>query len=106
NEEAIITRDRANRLEGYDEADDAVEKRKFIEQYKENKLRMSRFRAEVSKCIIDYIDYGNAFAMVEFINEVTKDPQTGEDIQGYVGPRLVRISPLDIVFNPTVSRFE
>jgi len=103
---ALFPNDRPIRWEGDDEAADAVEKRKVIEQYMENKLRMSRFRAEVSKCIIDYIDYGNAFAMVEFINEVTKDPQTGEDIQGYVGPRLVRISPLDIVFNPTVSRFE
>ncbi|MEE8598845.1 MAG: hypothetical protein V3S69_04945, partial [Dehalococcoidales bacterium] len=31
---------------------------------------------------------------------------TEEEIAGFVGPRLVRVSPLDIVFNPTAPTFE
>src|SRR5690606_8981677 len=66
----------------------------------------SKFRTVISQCLYDYIDWGNAFATVEFVAEETEDPMTGEKIAGFVGPRLVRISPTDIVFNPTAARFE
>jgi len=102
---ALFPNDRPIKWEGDDESSEAKQKRLVIESYMENKIRMSGFRTEVSKLLLDYIDYGNVFAMVEFCNEVTKDPETGEEIQGYVGPRVVRISPLDIVFNPTASTF-
>lgn len=92
--------------EGYTPEDDTLEKRKTVLSYMENKLRMGHFQTTMSQCVYDWIDYGNCFAMPEFIAEQTVDPQTGDTLPGFIGPRLVRISPLDIVFNPTAMRFE
>lgn len=103
---AMFPNDRPINWEGDDENADAVEKRRVIEAYMENKLRQSKFRTEVAKCVNDFIDWGNCFALVEFVNETTQDQITGETITGYVGPRMSRISPLDIVFDPTAARFE
>lgn len=103
---AMFPNDRPINWEGDDQDADAVEKRKVIEAYMENKMRMAKFRTEVAKCVNDYIDYGNCFAMVEFVAESTEDPIMQETIPGFVGPRMVRISPLDIVFDPTALRFE
>lgn len=103
---AIFPNDRPINWEGDDESADAIEKRQTIEAYMENKMRMSKFRTVISQCLYDFIDWGNAFGTVEFVNEETEDAETGEMIQGYVGPRFVRISPMDIVFNPIASRFE
>lgn len=103
---AMFPNDRPINWEGDDEDADALEKRKVIEAFMENKMRLSKFRTVMSQCVNDYIDYGNCFGTVEYVAEKTEDPDTGEDIVGYVGPRAVRISPLDIVFNPTAARFE
>lgn len=103
---ALFPNDRPIRWEGDDENSDAINKRQAIEAYMSNKMRLSNFRNEVSRLVLDYIDYGNCFGSIEFVNEQTKDPNTGETIPGFTGPRLVRISPLDIVFNPTASSFE
>lgn len=102
---ALFPNDRPIRWEGDDESSEAKTKRLSIEAYMENKLRMSEFRSEVSKIVLDFIDYGNCFAMTEFVAEETEDPVTGEKIPGYVGPRMRRISPLDIVFNPAAPSF-
>lgn len=103
---ALFPNDRPIRWEGDDEDSDAVEKRHAIEAYMSNKMRQSNFRNEVSRIVLDYIDYGNCFGAVEFVAEKSKDATTGEEIPGYVGPRLVRISPTDIVFNPAAASFE
>ena len=76
-----------------------------IEAYISNKARQSNLRTTVSRLIYDYIDYGNAFSTVEFTAEYKIDPTTGENIPNYVGPRAVRISPIDIVFDPTAASF-
>jgi hypothetical protein len=102
----LFPNDRPIIWEGDDEDSESKQKRLTIEQYMENKLRQGKFRTEVQKCINDWIDYGNCFAMPEFVVEKTKDPQTEEETLGFVGPRLVRISPLDIVFDPTAATFE
>jgi len=85
-------------LEGEEQA-----KAQAIEAYIANKARQSNLRTTVSRLLYDYIDYGNAFATVDFVNEVKEDPETGETIPIYVGPRVVRISPLDIVIDPTAA---
>jgi hypothetical protein len=103
---ALFPNDRPIRWEGDDETSEAYDKRLAIEAYMSNKMRQSNFRNEVSRIVLDYIDYGNCFGAIEFVAEKTKDGTTGEEIPGYVGPRLVRISPLDIVFNPTAASFE
>ena len=87
---------------------DAVvkEKRHAIESYMKNKVRESNFRTMISDALYDYIDYGNAFGDVIFVNESTTDSETGEYIPGYIGPMAVRVSPLDHVFNPMAARYE
>lgn len=103
---ALFPNDQHIEWEGDDESSDDVRKRRVISAYMTNKLRQSRFRATVSQLVLDYIDWGNCFGMIEFVNEQKIDPLTQETIPGYVGPRLVRLSPLDIVFDPTAARFE
>lgn len=92
--------------EAHTSEDNEENKRKAIQAYMSNKVREGNSRTLVSKLLYDYIDYGNAFADVEFVNESKLDEQTLEVVPGFIGPRLVRISPLDIVFNPTAASFE
>lgn len=87
---------------GYDRKDSTKKKARAIEAYMANKCRESHFRTEVSKLLYDYIDYGNAFATVDFESNY-KVNVNGERIPDYIGPRLRRISPLDIIFNPLAS---
>lgn len=103
---AMFPHDRAIKWEGDDRTAATKAKRQVIEAYINNKLRMSKFKNEVGRCLYDFIDWGNAFAKVEFVRESTIDTQTGEEILGYVGPRLRRISPTEIVFNPNAASFE
>ncbi len=102
---AMFPHDRAIKWEGDDRSGATKKKRLAVEAYIENKVRLSGFVPEVEKCIYDFIDYGNAFGLVEYVNETTEDALTGETIQGYVGPKFRRISPLDITFNPVASTF-
>ena len=92
--------------EGSSFDDDSLDKAEAIEGYLSNKVKEDNFISTVSKLVYDYIDYGNAFADVEFVNEYREDPITGEKIIGYIGPRLVRYSPFDIVINPTAASFK
>lgn len=87
---------------GYGKGDSTKTKAKAIQAYMSNKCRESHFRTEVSKLIYDYIDYGNAFATVSFEAKYKEMPD-GTLVPDYIGPRLVRISPLDIVFNPLAT---
>lgn len=91
--------------QGGDSESAEEEKRQVIEEYMRNKTEFSNFRATISQLVYDWIDFGNAFATTEYVNEVHKDDLGNETVQ-YIGPRLVRISPLDIVFNPLASTFE
>lgn len=92
------------------EADDAEAANREIRQkilsYIKTKHTLSKFVPEIEKCLRDWIFTGNAFASVEWVEETTKDPLTGEQVTSYVGPRVRRISPYDIVFNPIASTFE
>lgn len=92
--------------EGYTLDDNSLEKRTTIQAYMSNKARESGIRTTCSQLLYDYIDYGNAFADVIWCNETKYDESSGETIPGYVGPKLIRISPLDIVFDATASSFE
>lgn len=103
---SLFPNDRPITWEGDDDEAEEKQKRQIIEAYMENKMRLGKFTTEISKCVLDYIDWGNCFAMTEFVDEKVTDPETGEIIQGFVGPRIRRISPLDIVFNPTAATFE
>lgn len=82
------------------------EKRQAIEAYMGNKTREGNYRTEISKLLYDYIDYGNAFYDVIWENNYTIDPDTQETIPGYIGPKVIRLSPLDVVFNPLAADFD
>lgn len=103
---ALKPNDDAIEWEGDDESSEAIDKRQVIQAYMANKLRGSGFWTEMSRLVYDWIDYGNCFAMTEYVKQSTIDESTQAQIPGYIGPRLIRISPLDIVFNPTSSSFE
>lgn len=92
------------KFEAYDKDSNINRKRNVIQAYMENKIRLSNFETTVNNILNDYIQYGNCFATVDWVNEYTDMPN-GERIVNYVGPKLVRISPYDIVFNPTASDF-
>jgi|SRR5687768_504615 len=90
-----------------DDADSVSKKKRLaITAYIKNKCRLSGFRETVSQCLYDFIDYGNAIGEVQWIYDVTVDPNTGEETINYIGPKLVRQSPYDIVFNPAAPSFE
>jgi len=77
-------------------------KSEIIETYMSNKVREGGYRTEVAKLVYDYIDYGNCFSMPSFEARYKTMPN-GEKIVDYIGPKAVRISPLDIVFNPLAN---
>lgn len=89
------------------EGDDsnAVTKRKTIEAYTYAKIRASSFMTTAIQLLLDWIDYGNCFCKVKFVNEEVRD-ETGAIIGGYVGPKAIRISPFDIRFDPTAIDFK
>jgi len=75
-----------------------------IQAYMENKVRQSDFVNTASNLLYDWIQYGNCFATVAYENTYT-EKKDGSISVSYEGPRLVRVSPYDIVFNPTASEF-
>lgn len=90
--------------EADDKESNSPEKVKAIETYMSWVLDRNQFYSEVSKLVLDYIDYGNAFATVEWTDQTVLTDQ--KEQAGYVGPAIRRINPLDIVFNPTAPSFE
>jgi hypothetical protein len=85
------------------EADDKesndANKVKNIEAYMAWVIDRPEFYNEISKCVLDYIDYGNSIATVDWEDSRT-DTQTG-----YVGPVIRRIMPIDVLANPTAPNF-
>jgi hypothetical protein len=75
-----------------------------IESYLRTKLRDGQFEDFVSQALLDYIDYGNCFASVEYVNEQYLD-KDGYPVVTYIGPRPVRVSPVDILFDITAPTF-
>jgi len=101
---ALFPQKRWFRFEANDADSDVKSKRDVIQAYMENKIRQSDFVETTSKLINDYIQYGNCFATVEFARDYT-EYEDGERAVNYVGPKLVRISPFDICFNPLAASF-
>lgn len=86
---------------------DAVKQdtRNRVESYIKSKHRNNGFRNVLQRLVDDYILYGNCFAMVHY-EDSTKDTDEGPVNSGYTGPKVTRISPYDIVFNPLATSFE
>lgn len=94
------------RYEGADNDSVSIETRRLIEGYLRTKHRLYGHAKVVRKLINDWVRKGNCFAQVTYVNEFNIDPLTEQKIPGYVGPKILRIDPNDIVFNPLATDFE
>jgi hypothetical protein len=102
---ALFPQKRWFRFEANDADSNTKAKRDVIQAYMSNKVRQSDFENTVSRLISDYIQYGNCFATVDFVRDYS-EYEDGDVSVNYVGPKLVRISPFDICFNPLAPSFE
>jgi hypothetical protein len=102
---AAFPNDNWLKWEGYSLDAETVAKKDAITAYMRNKTREDNFMEVVSQLLYDYIDYGNCFCDVEFVQEYKMDEETGEQIPQYIGPRAKRIHPFNIVFNPLAEDF-
>ncbi len=66
-------------------------------------MEQPMFKTEMDKVILDYIDFGNCFATIEWVDQRVEQKDGTQ--AGYVGPMPRRISPLDLVMNPTAEHF-
>ena len=82
-----------------------ADKVSLVTSYTKTKLKEGDFRNVVRDALYDWTIYGNAFSTVEFIKDTRIDEETGEELIRFVGGKAVRISPYDIVFNPTSASF-
>lgn len=90
--------------EGESSTDESKAKTDTIKDYMMWAVDQRQFKEEIKKLVLDYIDYGNCFSTVEWVDESTEDKNTGIK-SGFTGPRVVRISPHDFVMNPLASSF-
>lgn len=103
---ALFPNDKWLEWEGSDDDSVTAQKQKAILAYMENKLREGGFMITVSDLLLDYIDNGNVFYDTVFVNESHVDSETGETIPGFIGPKLVRTSFRDLVFDPRAATFD
>lgn len=103
---ALFPNDDWLKWEGHSLSDNVVAKRQAIQAYMANKCRLNGFRVGASQLLLDFIDYGNAFATVDYETNMRMSHKNNEMIVEYQGPVMRRISPLDIVFDPSAASFE
>ena len=103
---ALFPNDDWLRWEGGDQEAATMEQRDIIEAYMKTKhrLRYSGFRDTMRQLEADWVLFGNAFASVDYTREFSTD-LLGVQTPGYVGPKIFRIDPRDIVFNPQATSF-
>ncbi len=90
---------------GGDEESESKEKAEVIQAYLETKHEQSGFENTIHTLIDDWILYGNCFATLEWCEE-KYDTDMGDTFYPFIGPKVRRISPFDIVFNPTAATFK
>jgi len=78
--------------------------KKIVLNYMRNRLEASGFRETVSELLYDYIDGGNVIAGAEYV--VEKRMEGEEAIVTYSGPKAIRHSIYDVVFDITASSFD
>ena len=83
---------------------DSKKKRDSIVNYMIWAMEQPGFKSEMDKIILDYIQFGNCFTTVEWIDSRAQQPLQMQS--GYIGPAIKRINPLDIVMNPTAENFQ
>jgi hypothetical protein len=104
-EAALFPRDKWFKFLPGSQEEATKEKASLVTSYMHEKLRLSQFRRTIDRLLDDWVQQGNCFATVDFERNYTT-LETGETVNGYIGPVLVRISPYDISFDPTAVDFE
>lgn len=102
---AIFPNDKWLTWSAYTKEDASRTKAQTITSYMSNKAREGGLREKISRLLLDYIDYGNCFAMASFESRYVTKPD-GTIVPDFIGPTCERISPEDIVFNPLASNFK
>jgi hypothetical protein len=82
----------------YDRQANTIETRRKVLEYIRNRHVLNNFERTLRKLIQDLVVYGNCFVKVCYVDE-------RKNGIGYVGPKPLRISPYDIVFDPTRTDF-
>lgn len=90
--------------EGASKDDASKSKQAAIKAYMSYVISQKEFKDTIGKLVYDYIDYGNCFVMPDWADQRTE--QKDKMQYGYVGPTALRISPLDLVMNPTSPSVE
>ena len=99
---ALFPQDKWMKWEGNDRDGVSKQKAEIIEAYLYDKIRNSDFMRTADRLVDDYILFGNCFATVSYEVDIV---EAEEPVLAYMGPRLERISPYDIVFDPTAASF-
>lgn len=102
---ALFPQERWFRWEAGEEDAASVKVRDAIEAYLVHTLKNSGFKDIVSRCLLDWIDTGNCFADVAYVNNTTKVPGTSITTTVYSGPQIVRVDPRDILFDISATSF-
>ncbi len=89
--------------EGANQDDDTKSKTDAIKAYMGYVIDYPEFKNTVSRLVLDYIDNGNCFVTTDWMDERVETDNAVK--AGYVGPIARRISPFDIVMNPTATEF-
>lgn len=100
---ALFPQDRWMKWEGNDRDGVSKQKAKIIEAYLYDKIRNSDFMKVADRLLDDYILCGNCFGTVSYEIDVVDIEDSV--VLAYMGPKLVRVSPYDIVFDPTAASF-
>lgn len=102
--EALFPSDDWFQFKGYDLQSSFLEKRNIVEAYLKTKHDLADFSVTLQKLVGDWVLYGNCFAGVTYEQHKYQTPDQSNPY-GFVGPKVYRISPFDIVFNPLAVTF-
>ena len=86
------------------QSQESIMKADKIRNYSSWWIRQKMFKHEMDKLMADFVDYGNSFGTVNWV-DMRVLLADGKTQAGYVGPMVQRINPLNIVFNPTAENF-
>jgi hypothetical protein len=79
-------------------------KNNALKNYVRQMLDASDFKETIDSLLEDYVDYGNCFAIPQYVQETYTTP-SGVKKTLYEGAKLFKINPMDIYFDPSVADF-
>jgi hypothetical protein len=82
------------------------DKAAIIQGYMITKIQQQQMLNQLKLIVRDWIQYGNGFGELIYVNEKYTNPKTGQPYGGYQGPKLFRVSPYDINFNLLGTSFQ